>query len=676
MLKVRLLTLRRLHVMLAFMLAHGLISGISVSAQTPEKPVNYCVQAVNVLPMFGSGVLNVVTVDVKIGQAVAENRPIATPDALFSPDRNYAIVWKALSQPKNISFGDMELTKIHFGLYLVTVQTNHAVLLDSVRGDEFVSRIGKTFVAWSPDGSKVSFISKKNERFFINVINAQGNKKQTKQISAPKGTSKLTNVHFYGWSADSLYIATAAISGLEGYDVVSEMNIWEVSKASLIYSSELALGYGDRNGALAWAPTGHRLAVLLDTQGGQKPPVTADLVVWSPEHGIEAQSSPVTLDDDYYDVGWSPKERHVWVMHSGGHSSRSIIFGNTGSQLVKVPLQFDLREIVGWTPEDNALVLDEYVPEWHTNDATAPSEYRYEFSMIDAVNQSQKIIETDVNSVLSRDKTKILLYRQDTPYSFKIYDVNRNQSVSYTLSDPSPERSIDENISVNNTKTWSPDGTYIISSLYHTDMSTEVPTLISVDFINPDTSTLRRLQVNQEFKGFSDYRRLGFAVEWVNTHWILYAEQNGAPAKEARRILMDLQTDERILLKVLVEDRALVASAISPVGSTIAITGKQAVTIMPWNQQGQFQHQIPAEYVYVHRGGQIIRPDLHHTDYYDFDWAKYVLAWLPDSSALAFMAYSPSDVPELIVVTQEGKELLRKPMLGFVEAYVHWVECN
>ncbi len=311
------------------MMAIGLIglvtiaSPLSSSARTGEIDVSSCVHAL-VRSLTGINE-QVTTVNIKNGQVSHDNRPTIPPDALFSPDRKMAFFFQAVSDTQ-------------IALYIQSITQEQPILLDSLTINDFLSLTNRADLpwAWAPDSSRFAYISSASKEYALTLVDTAGTVRKIHPILASNGS---VSMMFYGWSADSSYVATAGTA----LDVWSGKDLTHVGTGLALVS-----GFQDMANFAAWAPHGHRLAVL----SGDKP---TTLSIWSPEHGIEA-ATPVVLDNEIFKLHWAPDESALQLASSTGHTGYDEIFTLNGNVLLQMPIADRWPTLIGWTKDGNAIV--------------------------------------------------------------------------------------------------------------------------------------------------------------------------------------------------------------------------------------------------------------------------------------------------------------------------------
>jgi Ca2+-binding RTX toxin-like protein len=233
-------------------------------------------------------------------------------DAAF-PGTNGKIVFKS-----NRSTG--------VGLYTITPGGTATKVPGTLPGDDHA--------VWSPDGSRIAFMSGSATNYEISVMNANGTGRR--QLTAtPVAEGEPT------WSPDGSRIAF--VKNSSGTDATTDPEIWIINAdgSGLTQLTNTVRGIEDRQPA--WSPDGDRIAFVSEGRTGQTNsdiysmdtnPATDDGVNLTPN---DTTTNPVYQWNDV-DPSWSPDGTHitystsqdVWRMTSTGANKANLTRGSGG----------------------------------------------------------------------------------------------------------------------------------------------------------------------------------------------------------------------------------------------------------------------------------------------------------------------------------------------------------
>lgn len=154
---------------------------------------------------------------------------------------------------------------------------------------------------WSPSGSRILYIQWEQVgdtvSYYIGSVNPDGTESINSQFPGPLGTasSKLASITFGQSSSDGAYIALMVNTD----DSVAHMGLFDASTLKNV-------AYLDEPNNFSWSPTGHHYAYWQFTDTGEQ-----NLVVGTPDHGIDMSFPYLTEDVTFLNFTWSPDERYV-----------------------------------------------------------------------------------------------------------------------------------------------------------------------------------------------------------------------------------------------------------------------------------------------------------------------------------------------------------------------------
>jgi hypothetical protein len=507
-------------------------------------------------------IANVFNVNPQTGATVEIQRPIIPPNAMFSPDGKYAAFWRIYS-----------LTTNEGGLYIANVATQQITLVTKSTEIKVVGLIDNYAASyWSPDSRKFGYIGPENGQFVLTMVNADGSGKERHIINANRLT-RLDNVSFSGWSADSTYIAASLIQFIQNSGTVEqfELQVWSANGLAQ-YSPDIDLGggVGDQVAPMAWSPTGHRLALLLTRpndpdyvppEGNWRPQYVDTLAIWSPEKNIEAQGlNSQSLSDsevnEYNVISWSPNEKQLRLLISWGHGYNDEIFGIRGKDIVRNRESSDIprhgsylfRRFIAWTVDDSALMLDTVVVDQASTN---------ELYLLDQrIGYHKTLSRETVAGHVSNDRRYVALAKINGQP--RILNLNTLKQTYFKKSQYSDAQ-------------WSPNNKYVAFGRHPSHQDFE-----QTDFI-VSISNFKSQDVNAK------------ALAWLDDHWIVYeAVRNGERRLEIRdletNVAHDLgkfeseYTSARDLYASISPDKAVVASAptLNKLSVTSLIDGAQS----------------------------------------------------------------------------------------------------
>jgi Tol biopolymer transport system component len=212
------------------------------------------------------------------------------------------------------------------GLYTITPGGTATRIPGTASGDDHA--------AWSPDGSRIAFMSGSTTNKEISVMNADGTGRR--QLTATTVAEQEP-----AWSPDGSRIAF--VKGSSGTDTTTDLEIWVMNADGSGLTQLTNTAQGVRDTQPSWSPLGDRIAFLSEGRPGQTNsdiyvmdtnPATDDAVNLTPN---DFSTNPVYQYNDE-DPSWSPDGTHitystrldVWKMTSTGAGKTNLTNGSGG----------------------------------------------------------------------------------------------------------------------------------------------------------------------------------------------------------------------------------------------------------------------------------------------------------------------------------------------------------
>jgi hypothetical protein len=598
-------------------LSVALISLMTIAYSVPACGKNISSNppaCVHVIAQFYEGInAQVTTVNVKSGQVSRDDRPTIPPNAWFSPDGKMAFFLQTVSANE-------------IGMYIQSTSNGQPILLGTTTlNDLFAVFIRRDLApwGWSPDSSHFAYISKAQDKLSLTLTDTIGTLRKTQTLSPPK---TLGSEVFYGWSADSAYIATA----------ITELNVWSGKDLVRIGpGTPMPTGRLEATKFVAWSPYGHRLAALLSNN-------PTKLTVWSPERGIEALT-PVVLDNEYFWLYWSPYENGLQLVSSTGHTGFDEMFTLTGNVLSRVDIPDKWPVLIGWTKEGNAIV---YL--WH--DVPTPE-------LVTINTRTQRFAAVDIGDIFVENTSPdaqfiVIITRRDHTYRTEIARIDGTERI-LLLEETLPDGAEPQTLALYSAPSWSPNGNYVADewlNIYRTRSQMVVG------------------QLGSSAKQIVD----GLLVGWIENDWLIYID-NGSwhlrllkaeSGKQFGLDKFDLTTSNNVWISVSPDKRTLVERSQQ---TNLFFTSLNESD--PWAQS-------------VDLGKDVTFYDLSQNPDAIIQMPQSI-AWSPDSTMVA-VVYSSSSTNNgmLNIFSREGKLLLQAPFRldpiggGMGQLSVVWASCE
>ena len=569
-----------------------------------------------------SGGINVqvTATNVKNGQVSRDDRPTIPPNPWYSPDAKMAFFLQAIS--------DTEV-----GLYIRPTSGGQPILLSTVTYDDLTLALLTTNRdavpwAWSPDSSHFAFITGLwGSKLTLTLTDVTGTVRQTQPLVPPPNGD---GTYFYGWSADSAYIATSA----------SELQVWSGKDLSPVETGlSMVWGYLDTTRYMAsWSLHGHRLAALV----GNKP---TKLAVWSPEYGVEASTS-IVLDNELFKLFWSPDEHALRLVSSTGHTAYDEIFTLNDNVLSQVAVPDQWPTFIGWTKNGNAILF-----------------LSQKLLMIDTRTGHSTVVATgdiDINDPSPDGQFIFIRTQQGQTYYVEIASIdgsNRTLLVEDTLPNgvTPPTWALYTPVAYWS-PTWSRNSKYAAEEWFNADHTGH-----QIIVGEPGHSTKRIID--------------GLIVDWIEQDWLLYMDnqsQHLRLLKPAIGTQFDLGKIDR---SKFAQDNTWIR--VSPDKQTLIKRSKasdlQFVSLSesdPWVRS-------------VDLGSDVNFADFSGPNTNSIIWIPQSIAWASDSTMVAIVYSDTSATGGMLkVFSREGKMLLQAPFelnpIGgsFNQLSVVWTSCE
>ncbi len=566
--------------------------------------------------------------DTSTGKLTSLNDPAVPPTATFSPDGKYAIFLKILDNPQ-------QWQERKIGLFVGQVGSGQPPILltvyKQIQLEHLNGEIGYYF-KWAPDSGQLAYVEIENDQFYVTIVRPDGSNKRRVLAPVPANYPGLDDAYISGWSADSQYLAVVSEPRKPDEDYAHTDYLTVLPAASLLpldvgFLSHFAIGYGRPD--IAWEPTGHQLAALLE------PPDTT-LVLWSPEHEVEAQHS-VSLRGNYYELHWAPDIRQLQIVDSDGHGATDILFGVDGANLVEAETDADWRTLIGWTADGSAAVVDRF-------NATDKMPETRHLLRISPIHETSQPIDEGVferQAAISPDgRRMVYLVKADDSYLVKLFELTTGGK-TVILRDSMP--SVDEtqfefSLTMDTRLFWTSDNDHLLQMWWN----------------SKGEPVLRLIPLQQGgIKAELDAR----TFVWVEDHWIAYVGYGGNTGFTK---LLNLSTGDTTLLETYIgEYRGWYSElTLSPDKKLAALVVKDGVILTSLDPAKPWQQKIPSEDTSEYSILKFIGFWNFSTD---ISFSKYRLAWAPDGSKLAFIS-AVNIGPRLSVIDRSGARQSNEPL--------------
>jgi Tol biopolymer transport system component len=613
-------------------------AAITEPAHAAQAP-SMCVQLIGTPSFTQKITTSIYTLNMQTGLLKQDNRPTIVPSALLSPDGKYAAFMQTTIFQKT-------------GLYMASRASNQAVLLHEYDGEEVRSYNALFPFAWSPNGLNLGYITAENGELWLNIANRQTGKTRRTAI-APGQDSE--NVMFTGWSGDGQYLAATLGK--------SELSIWfapNLTRKPITFSEVPT----DQYFPAAWSPVGHQIVFVVSQQ-------PLRLMVWSPD-----SAKPATIDlQDYdllgyeggevdYNLFWSPDGKGIKLESYGESDYNDEAIAFDGKTLIQAPESQNFRYLIGWLPNGSAMLLDEpYESSNNLPTRLYSLNIRQQVSQTIDTNVDLPYSQSGVNLAVSPSGANFVFFSQKQGVTSAYIASMDGKRVSPIWSDPwfnlvfeaYPEAS------------WSPSGKYAVVYVPYYIRPDRVPPQPSYNLLFDET-LIRRVSDGQQ------QMVLG-PIYWISDDWIAYSQwvtnsNNLGNYLTSNMNIMNLETGEtQVIGSRSSPDFYDPIFALSSDGTILA-------GVVDAKDLGLDGNEL--ELIFLHQHQPIIRVPLTqlNTDGLSYnadrqDSTKYVLAWSPDSSALAYI-----DGNNLIVINREGALLRTVPVTVDPTAALRWINCS
>ncbi len=290
--------------------------------------------------------------------------------------------------------------------------------------------------AWSPDGTRIAFTSRRSGHNEIYLVNADGS-----------GEHRVAQGDSPDWSPDGTKIVFARQRG--------EQEAAEVVVMNADGSGEHVLGAGS---ASRWSPNGERIAFTRSTSD------ETDLVV------VDADgSNEVVIRNAFYDWAWSPDSGRLAFTNANAAAAIHVIrVDGTGERVVASD-----AERPAWSPDGTKLAFF----------GNLPGE-RYDVEVVNADGTGRHALASSdpIAVTWSPDGAK-LLFAHNRALEVVAADGTGLTQLTH------PDKGLLDDIA----ESWSPDGRMIVFERARYDQETNVFSQARIWLVNADGSVLHRL---------------------------------------------------------------------------------------------------------------------------------------------------------------------------------------
>lgn len=164
--------------------------------------------------------LQITTLDTRDGHATTTTEPTIPPQSLLSPDGKYAAFWQIMPDNQD-------------GLYIGSTINGKPMLLYETSAEKarlLLHIYYPVSFAWSPDSSTFAFVDDNHNQ--ITLISSDGKTKNSLPIDPPKGQEKVGHVAFFGWAADSKYLAAEVEPPENHLPISGDLRVWSAASQS------------------------------------------------------------------------------------------------------------------------------------------------------------------------------------------------------------------------------------------------------------------------------------------------------------------------------------------------------------------------------------------------------------------------------------------------------------
>jgi hypothetical protein len=375
------------------------------------------------------------------------------------------------------------------------------------------------------------------------------------------------------------------------------------------------------------------------------------LTIWSPEHGIEA-STPVVLDNEYFQLYWSPDEHGLQLVSSTGHAKYDQIFTLNGNVLLRVAIPDQWPDLIGWTTDGNAMMRL-----WYSGPGP-------QLLMINTRTGRLFVVATEdiFGSDTSHDGQFMLLAtRQGQTYRVEIARIDGTKR-KLLMQDTLPADLDYPGFTFSSSyvpwsPTWSPNSKYVAQEWFNADY-TRHQTIVG----QPDSS---RKQVVD-----------GLLVGWIEQDWLIYVDNSSQHLRllkadagtqfDLGKVNLKTFTSHNTWIRVSPDKRTLLKSSQGQDLLFVSLSESD-----PWIRSVDLGSDVNFFDLGVDQNPNSIIQ------------IPQSLAWSPDS-AMATVVYNGTLVTDgmLKVFSRDGKMLLQAPFnldpIGgsFAQLSVVWTSCE
>jgi len=214
------------------------------------------------------------------------------------------------------------------------------------------NQIQTSYISWSPDSTKIAYISERSGQYNIWLVNADG----SNDVQLTSNNDSNLNLYCPLWSADGKHIAFTSKTGKRPADEKPTFSVWvidtETKNSRLVMQEKLFLRL------IGWSPTGGEL-ILASVAGTETTGLQPEVFLLQVEIGTSQRSEITALKDTYlYNIHLSPDGKNIafaahregkdniWLMPAAGGEAKKLT-ANNDSRLYFSSL--------AWSPDNNSI---------------------------------------------------------------------------------------------------------------------------------------------------------------------------------------------------------------------------------------------------------------------------------------------------------------------------------